>query len=161
MYQHRHTLIFHSTGSVTCSSVKMIQLGLSSNQILLGSYSWTTWMKPARLGSDFNRKNSTMQSLGWTWASPTLVELHCTDVCVYVRTCLRPHTVNYKSMLKCFLKIQRPHALAWQCWATASRSGESSNLSMHGTLLLVCHSSYAPIFNGRLLADCTNLYTLS
>ena len=33
-------------------------------------------------------------------------------------------------------------------------------LSTHGTLLFVCHSSYGPTINGRLLADRTNSYTV-
>ena len=38
-------------------------------------------------------------------------------------------------------------------------SGDGSSLSTHGTLFLVCHNSYGPTINGRLLADRTN-YTL-
>ena len=50
-----------------------------------------------------------------------------------------------------------------QCCATycqiecsiGNRNGDGSNLSTHGTLLLVCHSSYGPTINGRLLTDHT------
>ena len=34
--------------------------------------------------------------------------------------------------------------------------GDSLSFSMHSTLLLVCHSSYGPTINRRLLADRTN-----
>ena len=126
------------------------------------SYSWTTWMKPARLGGDFNRKNSTMQSLVRAWASPTIAKLHCADVCVNVRMCLWPHIVHFKSAFKYFPKIEHPCALGkvGYCQSAALATiAKSSSLSTHSTLLLVCHSSYAPTFNGRLLADCTKLYT--
>ena len=67
--------------------------------------------------------------------------------CVCIRPCLRPYTVNLKCAFKYFPKIERPRAhvqrrrLTW----------------MHGTLLLVCHSSYGLTINGRLLADRTKL----
>ena len=41
-----------------------------------------------------------------------------------------------------------------------NHSGDGSNLSTHGTLLLVCHSSYGPTINGRLLIDRTNYISL-
>ena len=34
-----------------------------------------------------------------------------------------------------------------------NRSGDGSGLWTHGSLLVVCHSSYGPTFNGRLFAD--------
>ena len=91
--------------------------------------------------------------------SPTLAGLHCADVCVYDRPCLRPYTVNFKCAFKYFPKIERPRALAWQCRAAGvQRWQDGSSLRTHGTLLLVCHSSYGPTINGRLLADRTKLY---
>ena len=39
------------------------------------------------------------------------------------------------------------------------RRGDGSSLWTHGTLLLVCHSSYELTINSRLLADRTKLYT--
>ena len=40
--------------------------------------------------------------------------------------------------------------------SVGNRSGDGSSLSTHGILLLVCHSSYGPTINGRLLTNCTN-----
>ena len=57
--------------------------------------------------------------LGRAWVSPTLAWLHCTDVCVYDCACGHIRTINFKSAFKCFSKIERPRALAWQCWPTA------------------------------------------
>ena len=37
-----------------------------------------------------------------------------------------------------------------------NRSGDGSSLGTHGTLLLVCHSSYGPTISDRLLTDHTN-----
>ena len=57
--------------------------------------------------------------LGRAWASPTVAGLHCADVCVYDRPCLRPYTINFKCAFKYFPNIEHPCALAWQCRATA------------------------------------------
>ena len=84
------------------------------------------------------------------------------SVYTYDRLCLWPYTINFKCVFKYFPKIECPRALAWQCWAIAkllpecsvgNRSGDGSSLRMHGTLLLVCHGSYGPTINGRLLAE--------
>ena len=42
--------------------------------------------------------------------------------------------------------------------SVGNHSGDGSSLSKHGTLLLVCHSTYGPTINGRPLADHTKLY---
>ena len=97
----------------------------------------------------------------WNLDSPTevigtsLSELHTSRTalrrCVRIQPCLRPYTVNFKCAFKYFPKIERPRAFhVIICWATArmaecsvgNRSGDGSSLRMHGTLLLVCHSSY-------------------
>ena len=57
--------------------------------------------------------------VGASLSEPTLAGLYCTDVCVYDWPCLQPYTVNFKCAFKYFLKIERPRALAWQCWAAA------------------------------------------
>ena len=41
-------------------------------------------------------------------------------------------------------------------FSISNRSGGGSSLGMHGTLLLVCHSSYGPTINSRLLTDRKN-----
>ena len=40
--------------------------------------------------------------------------------------------------------------------SVGNRSGDGSEFNTHGTLLLVCHGSYGPTINGRLLTDRTN-----
>ena len=40
--------------------------------------------------------------------------------------------------------------------SVGKRSGDGSSLSTHGTLLLVCHSSYGPTINSRLLQTVQN-----
>ena len=100
--------------------------------------------------------------------------------CVNVRTCLlacllaclRPYIVNFKCTFKYFTfkyftKIECPRALSeghseGPCWATAyCQSAALATVAMtvkfntHGTLL-VCHSTYGPIINGRLHTDRTS-----
>ena len=74
--------------------------------------------------------------------------------CVCIRPCLWSYTVNFKYAK--ITKIERPHERAWHGNAgllpdcsVDNRSGDDSILSMHGTLLLVCHSSYGPTINGQ------------
>ena len=67
---------------------------------------------------------------------------------------MRPYTVNLKCAFKYFPKIE----LLPEC-SVGSRSGDGSSFWTHGTLLLVCHSSYGPTINDRPFADRTNLYT--
>ena len=55
--------------------------------------------------------------------------------CVCIRPCLQPYSINFKYAFNYFPKIECPRALA-QC-SVGNRSGDSSSLRMHGTLLLV------------------------
>ena len=57
--------------------------------------------------------------------------------------------LNYPSLLACNTASNPGHS---------SPSPNLTSLSMHGTLLLACHSSYGPTINGRLLVDRT-IYT--
>ena len=80
--------------------------------------------------------------------------------CVCIQPCLRPYTVNFKCAFKYFPKIEHPRALTGLLpeYSVSNRSGgDGSSIRTHGTLLLVCHSSYGPpvTINSRLLADRT------
>ena len=102
----------------------------------------------------------------------SLSELHTSRTalrkCVCnVLVCLQTYIVNFKSVFKYFPKSERPCALKgrWRAMlgycqspalATLVEMAQKFLLSMRGTLLLVCHSSYRPTINGRLLTDHTN-----
>ena len=76
------------------------------------------------------------------------------------RTSVAYSTVNFKCVfnrkLNVHVHLHGNAGLLSECSiGNCSRDGSSLRLK----LLLVCHSSYGPTINGRLLADRTKLYT--
>ena len=91
--------------------------------------------------------------LGWAWASPTLVELHCGSVFV---TYLQPYTLNACLNISQKLNIL-VHALSRYVKGNAGllpecgigkRSGDGSNLSTHSTFLFGTAATDRPSMAG-------------
>ena len=88
--------------------------------------------------------------------------------CVYLYDRLTVLAAIYrKSVLNARLNISRKlnvlvhlhgNAGLMPEYSVDNHSGEDSSLRTHGTLLLVCHSSYGPTINSRLLADHPKFY---
>ena len=88
-----------------------------------------------------------------------------------ILVCLRPYTlilyvrlnISQKLNILVHLVVGEGQCCATYCQIECSignHNGDSSNLSTHGTVLLVCHSSYGTTINSRLLTDHTNSYTV-
>ena len=61
----------------------------------------------------------------------------------------------HKYFLKLNVLMEGNAGLLPEC-SVSNCSGDGSSSSTYGTLLLVCHGSYGPTINGRLLTDHTN-----
>ena len=66
---------------------------------------------------------------------------------------------NISGKLNVLMHLHGNAGLLPQC-SIGNHSRDGSKLRTHGILLLVCHSTYGPTMNGRLLAHCTKLYTV-
>ena len=86
-----------------------------------------------------------------------LLELHALTlvVCSYALSMLVAIYRKFKCIFKYFPKlnvlVKGNAGLLPEC-SIGNHSGGDSSGSTYGTLLLVCHSSYRPTINGRLLA---------
>ena len=72
--------------------------------------------------------------------------------------------IKIPTSIMIFIAYVYQYNQTYQVTLTANPTRETKHqivmaLRTHGTLLLVYHSSYRPTINGRLLADCTKLYT--
>ena len=85
-------------------------------------------------------------------------------VCVYTTMLACGHILqilsarlNISRKLNVLVHLHGNAGLLPEC-SVGDRRGDGSRLRMNGTLLLLCHSSYRPTINGRLLTDHIKLY---